>query len=245
MAKRITFRHNDLNDLERKIKKAKGNIFIAVESIYSMDGDVCPLSDLVGLSEKYGATVILDEAHSTGVVGDHGSGIAVSTGLHEKIGIRIYTFGKAMGVHGACIAGSQTLQQYLINFARPFIYTTAMPPHSLVSIACAFDFLSHNITLQQTLRKRIGEFLGYVTPITNRTSSTSAIQTLILGDNGGTRAAAAAIQNKGFDVRPFLSPTVPAGSERLRICVHAFNTAEQVRKLASELLALSHHIIHT
>ena len=94
----------------QKFKKATGAVFIVVESIYSMNGDECPLPDLVALAQKYGATIILDEAHSTGSYGPHGSGIAVSMGLEKEIGIRIYTFGKAMGIHGACVAGSRTLQ---------------------------------------------------------------------------------------------------------------------------------------
>ena len=160
LAKRFNFKHNDLHDLESKIKLATGKVFIAVESIYSMDGDQCPLKDLVDLAEKYGAVIILDEAHSTGVLGDRGAGLAVSLGLENKIDVRIYTFGKAMGIHGACVAGSSTLKDYLINFARPFIYTTARPPHSLISIECAFDFLHQNIGLQNILNKKVEYFLN-------------------------------------------------------------------------------------
>jgi len=151
MASRFSFHHNDLNDLERKIKKAKGKIFIAVESIYSMDGDQCPLAGLVTLSKKYNAFIILDEAHSTGVFGDEGNGLAVSGNFHEEIAMRIYTFGKAMGVHGACVAGSKKLINYLINFARPFIYTTALPLHAIVSIDCAFEFLKNHPGFQKEL----------------------------------------------------------------------------------------------
>jgi 8-amino-7-oxononanoate synthase len=133
-ADRFSFKHNDLTDLENKLKVAKGKIFIAVESVYSMDGDQSPLAELVTLAEQYQAHIILDEAHSTGAYGKNGGGLAVSLWLQSKIAIRIYTFGKAMGVHGACVAGSKTLINYLINFARPFIYSTAMSPHSTVCL---------------------------------------------------------------------------------------------------------------
>src|SRR5258708_29865889 len=122
LASRFSFKHNDLNDLEEKIKRSKGNIFIAVESIYSMDGDECPLEELTTLAEKYNAILILDEAHSTGSYGENGSGLAVQKKLEGKIAVRVYTFGKAIGVHGACVAGGGTFVNYLLQFTRPFYY---------------------------------------------------------------------------------------------------------------------------
>lgn len=238
LATRHPFRHNDLNDLEMKIKRIKaGKIFIAVESIYSMDGDECPLEQLTTLAGKYGAALILDEAHSTGVVGHNGSGSAIAMGLEHKIDVRIHTFGKALGVHGACVAGSARLVEYLINFARAFIYTTAMPPHSLVSIDCALDYLNTNPGLQPLLRSRIGLFLKHVN-FSNRTISNSAIQTAIFPGNDVARQAALALQQKGFDVRPILSPTVPKNAERLRICLHSFNRDEDILALAEALTLL-------
>jgi len=239
LAKRLSFKHNDLNDLENKMRKASGKLFIVVESIYSMDGDCCPLKELVPLTEKYNATIILDEAHSTGVMGQNGNGLSVSARLHERIGVRIYTFGKAMGVHGACVAGSKILRQYLINFARPFVYTTALPPHSVTAIDCAFNYLRQNISLQRSLVDLTHTFLNEVSPLTNRTQSVSSIQTIIITGNGNTIAAAKNLQDLGFDVRPILSPTVPEGSERLRICLHTFNTTAQVKDLAKELKQLA------
>ncbi|HEY5916635.1 MAG TPA: 8-amino-7-oxononanoate synthase [Chryseolinea sp.] len=235
LARRLSFKHNDLNDLESKMQKASGKVFVAVESIYSMDGDCCPLAELVALTDRYNATIILDEAHSTGVMGQGGSGLSVSAGLHDRIGARIYTFGKAMGVHGACVVGSRILQQYLINFARPFVYTTAMPPHSLTAIDCSFSYLQQNISLQQTLSQLIHTYLEEVSPLTNRTQSSSSIQTIIVPGNENTIAAARSLQQMGFDVRPILSPTVPEGSERLRICLHTLNTAPQIRDLVNQL----------
>ncbi len=231
IATRFSFRHNDLEDLERKLKLATGRKFIAIESIYSMDGDTCPLAEIVKLAEKYEAFIVLDEAHSTGVMGALGNGFANTLGLEQKIDIRIYTFGKAMGCHGACVVGSKTLIDYLINFARPFIYTTAFPVHSLATIDCAFEFLSHNLHLQVDLQKKITLF----TSLREGSISKSAIQAIIIPGNDNVRKAATSLQNKGFDVRPVLSPTVAPGTERLRICLHAYNTDKEITQLASHI----------
>ncbi len=238
LASRFNFKHNDLKDLEEKIKRSKGNIFIAVESIYSMDGDECPLEELTELTEKYNATLILDEAHSTGSHGENGSGLAVQKKLEDKIAVRVYTFGKAMGVHGACVAGDKTLINYLINFARPFIYTTAMPPHSLISIRCAFDFLQQNIDRQKMLQTNIKLFLdGIEKTRLNRVNSRSAIQNVIVPGNSEVKKLATFLQENGFDCRPILSPTVKEGSERIRICLHSFNSDEEISKLNHSLAA--------
>jgi len=239
LASRFSFRHNDLHDLESKLKRAHGKIFIAVESIYSMDGDQCPLIDLVRLAEQYQAFIILDEAHSTGVMGENGSGLAVSLGVQDRIAVRVYTFGKAMGIHGACVAGSHRLIEFVINFARPFIYTTALPPHSIASIECAFQFLNQRPDLQIDLQNRIKLFLDSTRKMTNRIESNSAIQTAIFPGNESTRHVAHRLQQKGFDIRPILSPTVPVGKERLRICIHTFNTEAEILSLAESLQSVS------
>jgi 8-amino-7-oxononanoate synthase len=235
LATRHSFRHNDLGDLERKIQRSKAEkIFIAVESIYSMDGDECPLEELISLAQTHNAILVLDEAHSTGVIGDQGSGLAVKLGLADKVDVRIHTFGKAMGVHGACVVGTAHLTSYLINFARPFIYTTALPPHSLVSIEAAFQYLAENKQAQSQLKSNIDFFLQHAS-FSNRTESQSAIQTVIFPGNEKVKAVSNALQKKGFDVRPILSPTVPKNSERLRICLHSFDGKEEIENLTQEL----------
>jgi 8-amino-7-oxononanoate synthase len=239
MASRFSFRHNDLNDLERRIKKATGKIFIAVESIYSMDGDAAPLNELIALSKKYEAYVILDEAHSTGAFGHIGNGLAIAREIHDHIPVRIYTFGKAVGVHGACVCGSKKLINYLINFARPFIYTTALPVHSIASIECAFEYLSSNIHLQQELKRIIELYLLATKDFSNRTVSNSAIQTLIIPGNKNVKLASEKLRQSGLDVRPILSPTVVVGKERLRICLHSFNSEAEILELKSVLKSLN------
>ncbi len=232
LASRFSFRHNDLNDLEEKIKRAKGNIFVAVESIYSMDGDKCPLEELVSLTEKYDVTIILDEAHSTGSYGENGSGLAVQKKLENCIAIRVYTFGKAMGVHGACVAGDDKLINYLINFARPFIYTTAVSPHSLLAIRCAFDFLKGQMGIQSILQEKIKLFLtGFEKMKWDCAKSDSAIQNVIIPGNSNVKELAHFLQHHHFDCRSILSPTVKEGSERIRICLHSFNSDKEINEL--------------
>lgn len=237
LAKKYSFRHNDLSDLEKKIRRSTGRIFIAVESVYSMDGDECPLEELAALSERYGLSIILDEAHTTGVRGPDGAGSCVEKSLHDKVEIRVYTFGKGMGVCGACVAGSNELISYLINFARPFIYTTAPSQYAVASIGCAFDFLSANMHLQQILKDKIGHFTRGADGLPNHTNSSSAIQTFVIPGNTAVRNTARHLQEQGFDVRPILSPTVPKGSERLRISLHTFNSDEEILSLTEALAA--------
>jgi 8-amino-7-oxononanoate synthase len=231
-ATRHPFKHNDISDLEGKLRRAgHQQKYIVVESIYSMNGDTCPLKDYVELAEKYNASIILDEAHSTGVMGENGNGLANSLGLQTKIAIRIHTFGKAIGTHGACIAGSNLLIQYLINTARSFIYTTALPLHTIATIDCAFEFLKANQHLQSTLSGKIDLFIENIQSV-NRVKSSSAIQCIQVKGNLNAKKAARFLQENNFDVRAILSPTVAKDSERLRICLHAFNTDSEIKSLA-------------
>ena len=235
LARKLSFRHNDLEDLKSKLLRASGHCFIVVESIYSMDGDRCPLVELVEVAERHHATVILDEAHSTGVEGPAGGGMALSLGVADRIGVRIYTFGKAMGCHGACVVGPPVLRQYLINTSRPFIYTTALPPHALMSISCAFNYLADHPELTVQLASNIERFSIAMSEKSVFVSSGTAIQRLIIPGNERVTTAAAHLRGKGFDVRPIRRPTVPEGSERIRICLHSFNTPEEIGALALEL----------
>ncbi|HEY8401281.1 MAG TPA: pyridoxal phosphate-dependent aminotransferase family protein [Cytophagaceae bacterium] len=238
-ADRYSFKHNNIADLEAKLQKATGKVFVVAETVYSMDGDFCPLKELTQLCEQYHAYLILDEAHSTGVFGKDGNGLICEAGLHDKVFARIYTFGKGMGVHGACIAGSQLLIDYLVNFARPFIYTTALPYHSYASIESAFDYLKHNGTLQSRLKNIIAYFkLRFEQEINKKDiliGSDSSIQVLKIRGNKEAKELAAYLRSEGMDVRAILAPTVKAGEERLRICLHVYNTEEEIDILIRKL----------
>ncbi len=247
-ATRHRFKHNDLVDLAIKLQHASqqdGQIFVAVESVYSMDGDMAPLVELADLCDQYGAALIVDEAHATGIYGSgsggqNGEGVVAALGLQDRVLARVHTFGKALGVHGAAIVGSTVLRQYLINFARPFIYTTALPPHSLLAIRCAHEQLKQNPEALQRLHEQLSYFRHQVhdlLPRTTWTNSQSPIQCLLIPGNTNARAVATEAQQSGLDVRAILSPTVPAGQERLRLCIHAFNTTDEIDKLLAILRA--------
>ncbi len=231
-ANRLSFKHNDLDDLKKKLQKATatGTVFIAVESVYSMDGDQAPLQDLVALAQEYQANIIVDEAHSTGLWGEKGAGLCVELGIQDHIFARIHTFGKGIGAHGACIACNEVVKNYLINFARPFIFTTSLPDHNLITIKQAYTYIARHGVLWEKLKEKIKLFKQEIKA--NTIESHSPIQAILFAGNENARKVAASIRQQGFDVRPILSPTVKKGGERIRICLHTFNTDEQIKKLA-------------
>jgi 8-amino-7-oxononanoate synthase len=221
------FKHNDITELSKKLEQFsyQGPTIIVLESVYSMDGDVAPLKEIIVIAEQHNASVIVDEAHATGIFG---KGIVSQLNLEDKIFARVHTFGKALGCHGAAVVGSNKLKQFLINFARPFIYTTALPAHSIEAAGKAYDYLSQPDFSNKELHDLIAYFREKTNRNTNWKDSTSPIQALILGNNEKAKAAAEALQKAGLQVNPILHPTVPQGAERLRICLHSFNTKEQV-----------------
>ncbi len=229
-AESFSFGHNDVADLELKLKQAKGRVFVITESVFSMDGDEAPLQEIIALCKDNNAYLIVDEAHSTGAFGVAGAGWLVEKHLHRDVFARVYTFGKGMGVHGACVAGSKTLIDYLVNFGRSFIYTTSLPPHSVISIHEAFRFLADHAELQDQLNKNIHLFKSVIS-----TNSNASIQPILIPGSAEVRRVAKELQAKGFNVRPIVSPTVKEGTERLRICLHAFNTKEEIKTMATEL----------
>ncbi|HZX60077.1 MAG TPA: 8-amino-7-oxononanoate synthase [Mucilaginibacter sp.] len=238
-ANRYNFRHNDLESLEEKLKHAKGNCYVIIESIYSMDGDTSPVRKILELTEQYGASLIVDEAHAVGL---YKKGLVCELDLQDKVFARIVTFGKALGCHGAIVLGAALLREYLINFSRSFIYTTAAPFHQLASIKMAYELLESTDDEIQKLKNNIDLFKKLLSRAKNFTfiPSDSAIQCIILGNNNKAREMAAQLQNTGLDVRPILSPTVPEGTERLRICLHAFNTSDQITLLADTITKYNH-----
>lgn len=243
-AKAYKFQHNDLEDLEQLIlryKKELTEIYITIESVYSMDGDSPNIEELVVLCEKYHCHLVVDEAHALGVYGDQGQGLMQLLGLQDQVFARIMTFGKGLGCHGAAILGSAALTSYLVNFARSFIYTTGLSPHAVATILSAYKMLAERPEVINTLKSNIIHFnqqkqlLGLKPMFVY---SKSAIQCAIVQGNDNVKRMAIQLQKKGFHVKPILSPTVPEGQERLRICLHAYNTSEEISVLMASICGL-------
>lgn len=229
-AQAFSFLHNDMEDLQKKLQNAAGRIFVAVESVYSMDGDMAPLEDIVALCERRQALLIVDEAHATGVVGERGEGLVQALQLENRCFARVHTFGKAVGCHGAIILGSGTLRDYLINFSRSFIYTTALPPHAVAVIMASYDIFPEMHLERKHLGQLITQFRAGIAP-ERRLDSQTPIQVVMTPGNEQARNMAGKLQLEGLDVRPILHPTVPRGQERLRVVLHSFNSAEEVERL--------------
>jgi 8-amino-7-oxononanoate synthase len=187
----------------------------------------------VALCEEFGAHLIVDEAHSTGIYGKQGEGLVVSLGLEGRIFARLHTFGKAMGAHGAVWIGSAILKDYLINYCRSFIYTTALPAHSIAHIQSAYTFLSENPERIALLHQKIQLFKKLILQnnIEAFISSDSPIQSCIVPGNNNVKAVTSIMQENGFDVRPILHPTVTEGKERIRICLHTYNSDNEITQL--------------
>lgn len=240
-AKSYKFIHNDLEDLEALLEKYSSShslIYIVTESVFSMDGDSPDLEEMVRISEKFTAHFVLDEAHALGVFGNKGEGLVQHLNLQEKVFARIMTFGKGLGCHGAAILGASLLKEYLVNFARSFIYTTGLSPHSVACILKAYELLEQEQFALKNLRENIAHFnqekqlLG-LKPLFVRNKS--AIQSAIIPGNEKVKDIALNLQEKGFDVKAILSPTVPEGQERLRFCLHSYNTKEEISQVLQVL----------
>jgi len=243
LAKSYKFTHNSLEDLESKLRKfdtASNDIqvYIVTESVFSMDGDIPDLEGIARLGSDYNAWLIIDEAHATGVFGGNGVGLVQQLGIEENVFARIQTFGKAIGSHGAAILGGEQLRNYLINFARSFIYTTALPPHTLATLIAVYENLQLDVENITKLRGNINFFKAELdrNALTKRfINSDSAIQSCIVPGNERVKSIASQLQENGFVVKPILSPTVPLGQERLRFCLHAYNSKQEISEVLERL----------
>ncbi|MBA3722265.1 MAG: pyridoxal phosphate-dependent aminotransferase family protein [Parachlamydiaceae bacterium] len=226
------FRHNDMNHLEHRLKHVpkRTNLFVCIESIYSIDGSIAPLEQICQLCFHYHALLIVDEAHAVGIYGADGEGLISEKKLNQYVFAQVTTFGKALGVYGAIVMGSHSLREYLINFSRPFIYTTALPLHALVAIKCAYQILPNLNKERSHLRSLITHIQTLI-----KTGFGSQIQFVKVKNNHEAHQLSQYLAKNGFDVRSILSPTVPRGEECLRICLHAFNTIHETNELISLL----------
>lgn len=232
----FSFLHNNIGDLEKKIKTVDSadhkNIFIVTESVFSMDGDIALLNDLINLCEKYNASLIIDEAHATGIIGKDGKGIVQHLNLQKKCFARVHTFGKACGAHGAIVLGSKDLKDYLINFSRPFIFSTSLPEVSIAAISASYKIFPSLKKEREHLNELIFQIQNSEIEIQR---SDTPIQVMIIPGNNEVKRVAEELQQNNFDVRAIIYPTVPKGKERLRIVLHAFNTFNELDGLINIL----------
>lgn len=250
-AKIRVFKHNDLDDLERilqwtmRTRKADPgtravhrSVLIVTESVFSMDGDCAPLREIVALKEHYGAWLMVDEAHATGLYGDHGQGLASQLGVADRIEIQMGTLGKALGVSGGYIAGLRKLVDYLVNRARSFVFSTAPTP---AVAAAALAAITHVQTpAGRALRETLWTNVRLLTsPLTSRSSSLgSAIVPVIIGGEAEAVELFATLRERGFFVPAIRYPTVARGAARLRITLTAAHTPDDIEQLVQTLLPL-------
>lgn len=241
------FIHNDLDDLEKKIKRVTSDnsiIYVVTESVFSMDGDSPQLLPLIDCCEKYKCLLVVDEAHALGVMGTNGQGLVSETDIQDRVFAFIVTFGKAMGSHGAAILGSEELKRYLINFARSLIFTTGLPPHSLGAIIAAYEMLQLQNEFHEKLRKRIAWFRAAIRENKLESyfiSSDSAIHCALIPGIETVKNMSNKLTTQGYDVKPILAPTVPPGKERLRFCLHSYNSEQEITDVLALLATFVNH----
>ncbi len=221
-AQAFPFKHNNLVHLEQRLKKtaAQRKIFICIESIYSTDGAKSPWKDIKALATQYGARLIVDEAHATGLFGEEGKGLTKKNYAH------IVTCGKALGAQGAFVLCGQDVKEHLINFAKPFIYTTALPLHVVATIDASYSIFPN-----------MHQERAHVHDLMRTVNISSPIFPVKIPGNTAVKAYAKKLIAHGFDIRALTSPTVRQGNEILRICLHAFNTKKELCTLKSLLPA--------
>ncbi|NAY91949.1 aminotransferase class I/II-fold pyridoxal phosphate-dependent enzyme [Muricauda sp. JGD-17] len=235
------FAHNNLEQLKEKTRLLRARtksdnqtVYVVTESVFSMDGDSPNLGGLADFCSVNGFHLVVDEAHAVGIFGN-GKGLLNQLGLENEVFARIITFGKAFGRHGAAILAGNRLKEYLINFARSLIYTTALPPHSIAAILASYAQME---TSGKTHRKKLLENIRHFNDeimalelIEVFIPSDSAIQCAVISENQKVKEISGQLQQSGFNVKPILSPTVKKGDERLRFCLHSYNTNEEISRV--------------
>lgn len=235
-ARRVIFPHNDAGTLARLLREDAGQKFVVTESLFSMDGDMAPLSEYAAICHRYGAALIVDEAHAVGVYGARGSGLVEVTGIEPFLSVN--TAGKALGVCGAFVAGASWSIEYLMQRARPFIFSTAPPP----PVASALDA---SLTLLESEPWRRRQLLDRASYLRRRldqagiavADGVSQLIPVVLGDNQRAVQVAALLQQEGFDVRAVRPPSVPPGTARLRLSVNTNLSEETLDRFVTALAA--------
>jgi 8-amino-7-oxononanoate synthase len=239
-ARRIVFPHKDAGGLEQLLGRppSSGQTFVVTESLFSMDGDVPPLAEYADLCRQHGATLVVDEAHAVGIYGTRGSGLLEELGIDAASCVSINTAGKALGVSGAFVAGPAWVIDYLIQRARPFIFSTAAPPVLAAAIGASLDVIGAEPDRRTRLMDRVKRLRttmaasGLPVP-----AAFSQIIPVVIGENERALDAAAALQAQGFDVRAIRPPSVAPGTARLRISVNVALTDEAIDAFVPALAA--------
>jgi len=240
-ARLARFRHNDLNHLEELLasRRAAGTALIVVESVYSMDGDRAPLRELVRLKERHGCLLMVDEAHATGVFGANGGGIIEEEGVADGVDLAMGTFGKALGSYGAYVAASQAMIDFLINRARSFIFSTALPPAVAAASLAAVRIIQQEPRLRQELHQKVAMFKASLCQggFTADLGPTQIIP-LQIGESARAVAAAEELRAHGLFVPAVRPPTVPEGTARLRFSITRHLSEADLQQAATAILSL-------
>jgi 8-amino-7-oxononanoate synthase len=234
-ARKVIYPHLDLGALEESLRQDAGapwRRLIITESLFSMNGDVAPLKEMATLAERYGAAMVVDEAHATGVHGPEGRGLVVADEILHHVLATIHTCGKALGSAGAFVCGPAVLKEHLINQARTFIFSTALPPYFSEQIRAALGLARGMEAERQSLLKRASRMIAALRREGFDTAgSGSQIVPVVLGKNEDTLKAAGHLQREGFGVRAIRPPTVPAGGARLRLSLTVPIPESELRRL--------------
>lgn len=224
-AKSFAFAHNNLGDLSNLAQQQRGKIrYVVIESIYSMDGDSIDKEALLALCKAHQLILIVDEAHAVGIYGKKGQGMFTT----EEAPVRIVTYGKALGIHGAAVLSNTLIRNYLINFCKTFIYTTAQPLHELLTLSITYEYLYLFDNQKNKLLKIINYFKNKYSINDDKIAGVGPIFAYLIGDTSKAKQLALQLQEKGIYCKPIVYPTVARGQERLRINLHSYNTQEEL-----------------
>ena len=246
-AQLVSFRHNCMDDLRRKFSDLNegSEKLVVVESVYSMDGDVCPVDQLLSIADQHDAMVLVDEAHSFGVFGSKGEGLVSGMGVQESASLLgvVHTYGKAGGYHGASLVTQhRCLVDTLLNYSKPLIYSTALPVHSAIALRTCYDEVEAATSQREKLSELIKVFRSECRARQlDVMDSDSPIQGILLSGNDRVRQAVLELRRAGFNCLAIRAPTVPEGKERIRIILHAHNSQAEVMELCKALQSILQH----
>jgi len=239
-AKLVRFAHNDVQALENRLEQFPntGNRrLIITESVFSMDGDIAPLTDIAALAEKHNAMLMVDEAHSTGTFGPHGAGLVRELGLEKSVTVSMGTMSKAMAGYGGFVACSTNLRKLLVQSARAFIYTTAPPPATIGAALGILDVLESSPRLGNILQANAAHFRSLLhTAGLNTLQSQSQIIPIVIGNNEKAIAISQKLQTQGIIATAIRPPTVPAGTARLRISITLAHHVDDLERAAQTII---------